>query len=51
MNAAGDGDVTVGADGRAIMTVRMVIDNMEEVVAHAESSRGQLGNTFLGGIG
>lgn len=37
MDATGDGTVTVGADGRAIMTVRMTIDNMQEVVAHANT--------------
>lgn len=37
MDAVGNGTVTVGADGRAIMTVRMTIGNMQEVVAHANT--------------
>lgn len=47
MNAAGEGEVTVGADGRAVMVVRMVIDNMQEVVAHATTELAQGIRNFL----
>lgn len=51
MNAVGSGEASVGADGKARMVINLDITNMEEVVAHAESNRNQMGNAFLGGIG
>jgi hypothetical protein len=48
MDAAGSGEVRVGTDGRAIMTVRMQINNMDEVIAYSNGQQ-RLLNAF--GIG
>ncbi len=50
MEAAGSGEVTVDSSGEAVMTVRMKIKNMGEVIAHHNSSEARILDQFgLGG--
>jgi hypothetical protein len=50
MEAAGSGEVTVDASGESVMTVRMRIKNMGEVIAHHSSTEARVYDQFgLGG--